>query len=125
VGCDNYWPGRGRLDAVQSRALAIELCDKIYANATAVRQFIAHKFGVELKERGIAYLWHRWFSPLAADPEKQAAFRQDEFAPLLEKEASEIRVIFTDAAHPTHNAQPACAWLPKGKETTVLPTNSG
>jgi transposase len=133
VGCDGYRPGHGRLDAAQLITLTVELCDKIYTHATAVRQFIAREFGVELKERGIAYLWHRlgfsWkqpvVQPVGADPEKQAAFRQDVLAPLLEKEASEIQVIFTDAAHPTHNAQPARVWLPKGKETTVLPTNSG
>ncbi len=110
------------------RAWATEV---LPTSTTEIGQFILEKFGVDYGRSGLIKLMNRigfdWKKPESVpgkiDVETQQKFI-DAHEDLRNSLGLDESVVYVDAVHPTHQAQPAGRWLPRGQRC-ALPSASG
>jgi transposase len=119
-----------RLDEPQEAQLKAWVTQTLPRSAGQVGTFIAREFGLEYQSKsGIIALLHRlgmeYRRPKAIarklDPAKQAAFIKS-YENLLNHLQDDEAVLFGDAVHPVHGAQPVGCWAPKEANIAVPQT---
>lgn len=115
----------------QIKLLCDELDNKIHLDTGSIIQFVKDQFGVCYSSTGMRDLLHRLdyvykkpkLVPGKPDTEAQQLFAE-QYEDFMLSKPSDVEVVFVDAVHPEHNAQPAYGWIKRG-ETRELKTNSG
>jgi transposase len=119
-----------RLSATQSEQLRIWVVDTLPGTARQVGAYILATFGITYESRsGLIKLLHRLglehrkprTIARKLDPARQAAFIAT-YGNLLNHLQDDEAVLFADAVHPVHAAQPAGCWAPKGVAVAVEQT---
>jgi transposase len=119
-----------RLSTVQFEQLSAWAADTLPRTTRQVGAYILAQFGVVYESRsGLVKLLHRLGlehrKPRAIarrlDPARQAAFIAG-YNDLLNHLEDDEAVLFADAVHPVHAAQPVGCWAPKGVAVAVAQT---
>ncbi len=123
--------GTGRLSPLQIDELRAWATQTLPTSTTQIGHFILERFGVDYGRSGLIKLMNRigfdWKKPESVpgkiDVETQQKFI-DAHEDLRNSLGPDESVVYVDAVHPTHQAQPAGRWLPRGQRC-ALPTASG
>jgi len=119
-----------RLNAAQTEHLRIWVADTLPGTTRQIGAYILAKFGVTYESRsGLVKLLHRLGlahrkpRPIARklDPARQAAFISA-YNNLLNHMEDDEAVLFGDAVHPVHAAQPVGCWAPRDVAVAVAQT---
>jgi transposase len=128
---DNYVAYQGQLSQGQLQALDLKVEQGLYPTAREVGDLIFGAFGVDYSDSAVRAILakldfvHKQVTPVPAkaDATQQREF-VEQFEHLIEALPADTVVYFTDASHPTHNTQPAKAWVRRGQQK-LIPANSG
>jgi transposase len=108
-----------RLQIAELRAWAIEV---LPVSTVEVGQFIRSRFGIEYGKSGLIKLMNRigfdWKKPEPVPSKIDAAVQQrfiDAHEDLRNSLDADETIVYVDAVHPTHQAQAAGRWLPRGQ----------
>ena len=108
-----------RLQIAELRAWAIEV---LPVSTVEVGQFIRSRFGIEYGKSGLIKLMNRigfdWKKPEPVPSKIDAAVQQrfiDAHEDLRNSLDGDETIVYVDAVHPTHQAQAAGRWLPRGQ----------
>ena len=128
---DDYVAYHGELSAAQLEQVHQQVEQGLYPTAREVGDYIFGAFGIDYSDSAVRAILTKLdfvHKPVTPVPAKADAGPQlefvDKFEALLHQLPSETIVYFTDATHPTHNTQPAKAWVKKGQQK-LIPANSG
>ena len=119
------------LSAAQEDALKAWVAAKLPRSTRQVGAFIEKEFGFVYESRsGLIALLHRLgleyhkpeVIPRKLDEEKQKAFIAA-YENLLNSMGDDEAVLFADAVHPTHAAQPVGCWAPKQEKLAIEQTS--
>jgi transposase len=128
---DHYVAYQGQLNQEQLGELDLKVEQGLYPTASEVGDYIFGAFGVDYSDSAVRAILtkldfvHKQVTPVPAkaDADQQREF-VEQFEQLIEALPSDTVVYFTDATHPTHNTQPAKAWVKRGQQK-LIPANSG
>ena len=123
--------GASALSPFQIDELHAWATETLPTSTTQIGQFILERFGVDYGRSGLIKLMNRigfdWKKPESVpgkiDVETQQKFI-DAHEDLRNSLGPDEAVVYVDAVHPTHQAQPAGRWLPRGQRC-ALPSASG
>jgi transposase len=128
---DDYVAYQGQLSPLQLQQVHQQVEQGLYPTAREVGDYIFGAFGVDYSDSAVRAILakldfvHKQVTPVPAkaDAHQQLEF-VEQFEQLVEVLPSDTVVYFTDATHPTHNIQPAKAWVKRGQQK-LIPANSG
>lgn len=129
---DNHKGGFSKLTPEQEVELKEHITAHHYHDSKALIEYIKNTYGVEYSTTGMVDLLHRLgfvykkpkVIPGKADAQKQQEFLNNELRPAIDNASDEAPVYFADGVHPTHNIQPQCGWILKGKDKEIR-SNTG